>query len=238
VTRLTYTPDILSEREIAERVRLHMPLARKIAWQMHGRVRDLFEIEDLIQIGMTTLVEAAQRFQDTGEATFGTYAAVRVRGALVDHLRNHLSMTRTAVQRRNRIESAEASVRQRGEDPANVNIMATELGISLLEYRSWKDQIVPVTGRSLDEIYDDHSVWFADEGPNPETALLDDELRQKLVENLKKLGEREALVLQLYYVEDLNLEEISEVLSVTVGRVSQIKKAAITQLRRTMLEIE
>ena len=87
MTRLTYTPDILSEREIAERVRLHMPLARKIAWQMHGRVRDLFEIEDLIQIGMTTLVEAAQRFQDTGEATFGTYAAVRVRGALVDHLR-------------------------------------------------------------------------------------------------------------------------------------------------------
>ena len=125
MTRLTYTPDILSEREIAERVRLHMPLARKIAWQMHGRVRDLFEIEDLIQIGMTTLVEAAQRFQDTGEATFGTYAAVRVRGALVDHLRNHLSMTRTAVQRRNRIESAEASVRQRGEDPTNVNIMAT-----------------------------------------------------------------------------------------------------------------
>jgi RNA polymerase sigma factor for flagellar operon FliA len=129
-------------------------------------------------------------------------------------------------------------VRQRGEDPTNVNIMATELGISLVEFRSWKDQIVPVTGRSLDEIYDDHSVWFADEGPNPETALLDDELRQKLVENLKKLGEREALVLQLYYVEDLNLEEISEVLSVTVGRISQIKKAAITQLRRTMLESE
>jgi RNA polymerase sigma factor (sigma-70 family) len=117
VTRLTYRQDKISEHDIAERVRLHMPLARKIAWQMHGRVRDLFEIEDLIQIGMTTLVEAAQRFQDTGEASFGTYASVRVRGALVDHLRSHLAMTRTAVQRRNRIESAELAVRQRGIPP-------------------------------------------------------------------------------------------------------------------------
>ena len=236
MTRLTYKQDKISEHDIAERVRLHMPLARKIAWQMHGRVRDLFEIEDLIQIGMTTLVEAAQRFQDTGEASFGTYASVRMRGALVDHLRSHLAMTRTAVQRRNRIEHAEHAVRQRGEDPTDVNIMTKELGISLAEYRTWRDQIVPVTGRSLDEIYDDHSVWFADDGPTPESALIDDETRKKLVENLKKLGEREALVLQLYFVEELNLEEISEVMSVTVGRVSQIKKSALSHLRKNMME--
>ena len=154
MTRLTYKQDKISEHDIAERVRLHMPLARKIAWQMHGRVRDLFEIEDLIQIGMTTLVEAAQRFQDTGEASFGTYASVRMRGALVDHLRSHLAMTRTAVQRRNRIDHAEHAVRQRGDDPTDVNIMTKELGISLAEYRTWRDQIVPVTGRSLDEIYE------------------------------------------------------------------------------------
>jgi len=67
-------------------VRTHMPLARKIAWQIHGRVRDLLDIDDMIQIGMTALIEAAQRFQDTGEATFGSYASIRVRGALVDHV--------------------------------------------------------------------------------------------------------------------------------------------------------
>ena len=117
-----------------------------------------------------------------------------------------------------------------------VNIMTKELGISLAEYRTWRDQIVPVTGRSLDEIYDDHSVWFADDGPTPESALIDDEMRKKLVLNLKKLNEREALVLQLYYVEELNLEEISEVMSVTVGRISQIKKSALSHLRKNMLE--
>ena len=64
--------------------------------------------------------------------------------------------------------------------------------------------------------------------------MVADELRMKLATHLKQLKEREALVLQLYYVEELNLEEISEVLEVTVGRVSQLKKSALAQLREWM----
>ena len=101
-----YSSGPLSLQDINARVKSHIPLARKIAWQIHGRVRDLLDIDDLIQIGMTALVEAAQRFQDTGEATFGAYASIRVRGALVDHVRNNLTLTRTAVQRRDRITQA------------------------------------------------------------------------------------------------------------------------------------
>ncbi len=223
-------------REIAERVRTHMPLARKLAWQVHGRVRDLFDVEDLIQIGMTALVEAAQRFQDTGEATFGSYAAVRIRGSLVDHLRGNLALTRTAVERRERIKEAQKRVEAAGDDPTDHDKVALELGISVAEYHSWRDRIAPVGQRSLEEIYDDHSVWFADSGPTPERALLDDETRRRLVEMLKRLPERDALVLQLYFVEELNLEEIGEVLQVTVGRISQIKKAALAKLREWMSE--
>ena len=106
------------QSEIAERVRSHTPLVRKIAWQIHGRVRDLFEVEDLIQIGMLTLVEAAQRFQDTGQATFSAYASVRVRGALTDHLRKNLTLTRLGVQRRDQIRAAETAVKAAGLDPA------------------------------------------------------------------------------------------------------------------------
>jgi RNA polymerase sigma factor for flagellar operon FliA len=93
-----------------------------------------------------------------------------------------------------------------------------------------------VADKSLDEIYDDHSVWFADESPTPENALLTMETRERLVANLKKLPERDALVLQLYYVEEMNLEEIAETLSVSVGRISQIKKAAVGHLRKWMTE--
>lgn len=216
---------------ISERVRTHMPLARKIAWQVHGRARDLFDIEDMIQIAMLALVEAAQRFEDRGEATFGSYAMMRIRGTLIDHVRNNLSLTRNAVQRRDKIAKAEKEITAEGGDPRNPETVAAKLGISLGELAAWRNQISVAPDKSLDEIYDDHSVWFADQGHTPESALAADDLKSRLVANLKRLKERDATVLQLYYVEELNLEEIAEVLDVTVGRVSQIKKAALAQLR-------
>ena len=215
-----YAANAADPAEIAERVRSHMPLVRKIAWQVHGRVRDLFEIEDLIQIGMLALVEASQRFQDTGVASFGSYASVRIRGVLIDHLRKHLTLTRLGVQQRDQIAAAELAVKAAGGDPADSAAIAAHLGISLAELASWRD----------------HSIWFVDNRHTPESGIVADQLRQSLVKNLKRLKEREALVLQLYFVEELNLEEIAEVLSVTVGRVSQIKKSALGQLREWMKE--
>lgn len=220
--------------EVAERVRSHMPLVRKIAWQFHGRVRDLFEVEDLIQIGMVSLVEAAQRFQDMGRATFSPYAAVRIRGSLTDHIRKHLTLTRQGVQRRDQILAAECAIKETGADPSKPELVAEHLGITVAELHAWRQKVAAVRAKSLEEVYDDHSVWFADDGPTPESAMLSDEMRVILKTHLKRLKEREALVLQLYFVEELNLEEISEVLEVTVGRVSQMKKSALSQLRTWM----
>ena len=217
-------------------VRTHIPLARKIAWQIHGRVRDLLDIDDMIQIGMTALIEAAQRYQDTGEATFGSYASIRVRGALVDHVRNNLTLTRTAVIRRDKIAAARRAIAAEGGNPDDHALLAQKLDISVPELQGWNDQVNRLANKSLDEIYDDHSIWFADESPTPENVLLTTETREILVKNLKRLPERDALVLQLYYVEELNMEEIAETLSVSVGRISQIKKAAIGQLRKWMSE--
>lgn len=231
-----YPANQLTTQDINERVRLHIPLARKIAWQIHGRVRDLLDIDDLIQIGMTALVEAAQRFKDTGEATFGSYATIRVRGALVDHVRNNLTLTRTAVQRRDRIAQARRDLLSEGKDADNVTLIAEKLGIGVPELQVWQSQIAHAADKSLDEVYDDHSIWFADDRPTPESALLTGELRERLAANLQKLNERDAIVLQLYYVEEMNLEEIAETLSISIGRVSQIKKAAIGQLRSWMDE--
>jgi len=234
MTLISYSRNEIAESEINLRVQKHIPLARKIAWQIHGRVRDLLDIDDLIQIGMMALVEAAQRFQDTGEATFGTYAAIRVKGALVDHLRSSFTLSRSAVQRRDRIIAAEKILKNEGHDSHDPVLLAEKVGISVDELHAWQNQVSQASKKSLDEIYDDHSSWFADAGPTPEDALLKTELRQRLAGMLKRLEKREALVLQLYYVEELNLEEIGEVLSLTVGRVSQIKKAAIGRIREWM----
>ena len=229
-----YTPPMTDSAIIAERVRSHMPLARKIAWQIHGRARDLFDIDDMIQMAMLALVESAQRFEDRGEATFGSYAMMRIRGTLIDHIRNNLSLSRNAVQRRDKIAAAEKEVIAEGGDAKDPKLVAAKLGIGVAELATWRNQISVAPDKSLDEVYDDHSAWFADPGHTPETALADGDMKARLMANLKRLKERDAMVLQLYFVEELNLEEIAEVLDVTVGRVSQIKKAALAQLREWM----
>lgn len=226
-----YSPTMSDSAVISERVRSHMPLARKIAWQIHGRARDLFDIDDMIQMAMLALVEAAQRFEDRGEATFGSYAMMRIRGTLIDHIRNNLSLSRNAVQRRDKIANAEKEILADGGDARNPETVAEKLGITVSELAVWRNQISVAPDKSLDEVYDDHSAWFADQGHTPESALAAGDLKARLVANLKRLKERDAMVLQLYYVEELNLEEIAEILEVTVGRVSQIKKAALAQLR-------
>src|SRR3712207_5411231 len=79
--------------------RAHMPLVRKIAWHVHGRVSTAIDIEDLVQIGMVALVEAANGFEDRGHA-FATYASMRIRGSMIDHLRRHATLCRSAMARR------------------------------------------------------------------------------------------------------------------------------------------
>src|SRR3546814_7595718 len=84
---------------------------------------------------------------------------------------------------------------------------------------------------NLDDIYSDHSEWFVDDGETPADALERADLERALAAGIRNLPERDALVLQLYYVEELNLDEIGEVLGVGAARVCQIKKAALDRMR-------
>ena len=89
---------------------------------------------------------------------------------------------------------------------------------------------------SIDDNYSDHDMWFADLADGADTMLEKAELRETLVANLGRLGDREAMVLQLYFVEELNLDEIGETLGVGAARVCQIKKAALDKMRGMMSE--
>ena len=92
-------------------VRSHMQLVRKIAWHVHGRVASAIDVEDLVQIGMVALVEAANGFEDRGHA-FATYATLRFRGAMIDHLRRHATICRSAMAKRREL----GTVRERLEN--------------------------------------------------------------------------------------------------------------------------
>ena len=209
----------------------NMNLVKKIAWHMHGRVRSAIEIEDLMQIGYFGLVTAAQKYSPKEGATFASYAVLRIRGAIVDHLRKSSNLCRTTIQMQQKQKKAVQSLvssLQREPVPSEI---AEKMGLDLNEYREWEKAFNANVHQSLDEVYDEYSMWFVSKDNTPEENLDKSQLKNILTDALKELPPKEAMVIQLYYVEELNVYEIAEVMEITTGRVSQIKKSAVLLLR-------
>lgn len=209
----------------------HMELVKRIAWHIHGRVLNAVEIDDLVQIGYYGLITAAQNYTVKEGVSFASYASIRIRGAIMDHLRKNSNLCRTTIQMQQKVKRAEGSLVQELGRPPDQHELAKRLEISDEELMGWEQAFQANVHQSLDSVYDEYSVWFVSDDNNPEESLNDSELRGVLKRALGLLPEKEALVVQLYYVEELNVYEIAEVLEVTTGRVSQIKKSAITRLR-------
>ena len=215
----------------------NMNLVKKIAWHMHGRVRASIEIEDLMQIGYFGLVTAAQKYSPKEGATFASYAVLRIRGAIVDHLRKSSNLCRTTIQMQQKQKKAvEALTAQLQREPVPSQI-AEKMGLNLDEYREWEKAFNANIHQSLDEVYDEYSMWFVSKDSTPEENLDRSQLKDILKVALKELPKKEAMVIQLYYVEELNVYEIAEVMEITTGRVSQIKKSAVSLLRENIKKL-
>jgi RNA polymerase sigma factor for flagellar operon FliA len=215
--------------------RTHMPLVRKIAWHVHGRVSSAIEVEDLIQIGMIALVEAANGYEDRGHA-FASYASMRIRGAMIDHLRRQATICRSAMARRRQFASTRTALENRLGREASEAELAAELGLDPADYRRLADETEAVRHESIDDVYSEHSMWFADVGERADQALERENLQTALSGAIRKLPEREAMVLQLYFAEEMNLEEIGQTLGIGAARVCQIKKAGLDRVREMLRE--
>ncbi len=213
--------------------RAHMPLVRKIAWHVHGRVSTAIDVEDLIQIGMIALVESANGFEDRGHA-FASYASVRIRGAMIDHLRRQATICRSAMARRREFSKVRSQLENRLGREASEAEMAAEMGIDPADFRKLVDAMQSVQQESIDDVYSEHSMWFADVEERADQALEREDLQAALAGAIGKLPEREAMVLQLYFIEEMNLEEIGLTLGIGAARVCQIKKAALDRVRNEL----
>lgn len=215
-------------------MRRHLPMVRRIAWHVHGSMSSLIEVEDLIQTGMVALVEALAAFEDRGQVTFEQYLATRLRGAMIDELRRQATITRGAMRRKRAYQDAIAALtRELGRAPAETQV-ADKLGITVEKLRQDYATAEPVRFDPIDDVYSDEGPWFMSDAPDPFAALAEADQRDALVTAIGDLPEREALVIQLYYVEELNLEEIGQVLGVGQARVCQIKKSAHDRLKRAL----
>lgn len=222
-----------SRAEVEDRVRRFLPLVRRTAWHIHGRGREGLEIEDLVQAGILALTECAQRHAGPTEDGFAAYAKIRVRGAMLDEVRRVAHDSRTARAKRSTYERALASLRgSLGREPSRAEL-AERMEISDAELLAIEASGVRLT--PIDDAYDETSLAFASDDPDPFEALCAAEDRERLIGAMVRLPDRLKLVLQLFFVEELNLTEIAAVLEVSVPRVHQLRAKALKDLR-TLLE--
>jgi RNA polymerase sigma factor for flagellar operon FliA len=220
-----YLPDT------AERVRRFVPMVRRLAWHVHGGGRPGIEIEDLMQAGMVALTEAAQRHAGPGEDGFAAYAKLRVRGAMVDLIRREVPLSRGAAERRRQLQAKEAALRgELGREPNSAELAAA-MGIDERELGNLRGASEPLRFQSIEETYSDSDMAYADDRPDSLELLAGEEVREHVAAAIGALPERLQLVVQLYFVEELNLAEIAQTLQVSVPRVHQLKAQALDRLR-------
>ncbi len=223
--------------DTADRIRRFLPMVRRLAWHMHGTGRPGIELEDLIQSGLVALTECATRHNQPGEDGFAAYAKMRVRGAMVDLIRRTVPLSRGASERRRQLREKEDALRAMlGRDPTGAELAAA-MGIEESELAALRSSSEPLRFEPIDEAYSDSDMAFADDRPDSLTLLADEEMRGSVVAAIASLPQRLQLVVQLYFVEELNLSEIAQVLSVSIPRVHQLKAQALQHLRKELQDV-
>ena len=211
----------------------YLPLVKRIAWHLKGRLPDSVLVDDLIQAGIIGLIEAMRNFKADQGASFETYAGIRIRGAMLDEIRRGDWTPRSVHRKAREVSDAIAAVEGRMGREARDEEVAEELGVTLAEYhRILQDtnsaQLLSIDEPEHNELDEDQLV---SQGPTPLREVMDEGFQQALAEEIGRLPEREKLVMALYYDEELNLKEIGEILGVSESRVSQIHSQAIKRLR-------
>lgn len=232
---VTYQSVAMGSRD--ELVVRHAGLVKKIACHLAGRMPASVEVDDLIQAGMMGLLEAGSHFQQGKGASFETFAAIRIRGAMLDQVRREGWAPRTLTKRVREMSQAVSRVEHRNGREASGADIASEMGVSLDEYHELLRDAGSLRVFSLDQLSEDGFDVPADDGADkPLGALLEAGFTHALAEQIAGLPDREKMVLALYYERGLNLKEIGEVLEVSESRVSQIHSQAVLRLRSRLGE--
>jgi RNA polymerase sigma factor for flagellar operon FliA len=226
-----YSSVAAGRREADALVVRHAELVKRIAYHLAGRLPPSVEVEDLIQAGMIGLLEAAAHYNADRGASFETYAGIRIRGAMIDALRK-LDWAPRSVHRKAR-DAAKAmrEIEEREGREARDGEVAAALGVPIEDYNRILQDAAVCHLASLDE-----ATEVSDRSADPERDTGRGALRTAVAEAIATLPEREALVMSLYYDEELNLKEIGAVLGVSESRACQLHGQALIRLRSRLRE--
>jgi RNA polymerase sigma factor for flagellar operon FliA len=218
----------------------HLPTVRYLARRIHERLPQHVELDDLISAGVVGLIDAFSKFDHTKQVQFKSYAQFRIRGAILDSLRT-LDWSPRELRRKGRaVEEAIRSVTHKlGRAPAEQEI-AAELSLGLGEYQQLLGDLKGLEIGSLHmertEDSGDEELSYIPGSPDedPLFRCLQGEMKQRLIDAIDELPEKERMVLTLYYYEELTMKEIALTLGVVESRVSQIHSSAVVRLRTSL----
>jgi len=227
---------LASTTTLDEQVTKYAPLVKRIAYHMMARLPASVEVDDLIQVGLIGLLDAVSRFDGTQGAQFESYATQRIRGSMLDDLREADWLPRHVRQKSRQIEAAINRLQQRnGKSPSEQEISA-ELGINIDQFQSMLGDVKCSQLLYYEDFSDEDSSSFLErylvDGSNDPLSVLEDEgFRDSLIDAIHHLPERERSMMGMYYEQDMNLKEIGVVLGVSESRVCQLHSQAVARLR-------
>ena len=214
----------------------YAPMIRREALRLRVRLPASVELDDLIQAGAMGLLNAIDNFDPAAGASFKTHVLQRIRWAMLDELRESDWVPRSVRRNARSVAAAIQKIEQRNGTGASEQEIADEMGISLDEYHkilSDSDASQLFSLEELAEVRGETPELEQDEqrSLDPMSQLMDGELRNRVIDAILKLPEREQLILNLYYQQELNLKEIGAVINVSESRVCQLHSQAVNRLR-------
>jgi RNA polymerase sigma factor for flagellar operon FliA len=209
----------------------HLGLVKRVALHLKVRIPPFMELDELIQVGMIGLLEAARAFNPTKGIEFESFALSRVRGAILDEVRQLSYLPRSAVAfNKSENEAINFLASELGRTPTQSEL-AEHMGDDLEEFQKKRGNAKRFETLSM-EVINDEVLGIADERSRQPDAIVEhQDFMRAVTDAIAELPERDQLLMSLYYVEELNLKEIGEVLDVTESRVSQLLSGIVKKLR-------
>lgn len=224
----------IDKNQLVER---HAPLVKRIAHHLMARLPASVLVDDLIQAGMIGLLEAAKNFDGSKGASFETFAGIRIRGSMLDEIRKGDWTPRSVHKNSRAITEAISQVEKAtGRDARDIDV-AERLQVSVQDYHQMLNEVNAGKLVGIEDLGVSEDVLTTDATKgedSPFEDMVQGSFQKALARAITTLPEREAIVLSLYYDEELNLREIGEVLEVSESRVSQIHSQAMLKLKSKM----
>ncbi len=218
----------------------HLYIVKTIALQMRNVYAGTLQMEDIINEGVIAIMKGIDRYDPERDNKFETFISRRIRGMIIDLVRKNDWMPRDFRKQVKAMENARVELERTLGFPPSDEDIADHMGMDIRKYRKIQRMSVMMNVLSLDMITDDEGdhqsiqLSSGDIDSQPEKAFLKEESRQVLTEAIESLKEKEKLVVSLYYVEELNMGQIAQILNVSEPRISQIHSSAIRKLKEYM----